>query len=68
MKRLLVLLSLLFAVNIFATDLPYDTAANANAYVSHALALARAKATHTPVLLIFGANWCEDCRSLNVVL
>ncbi|MEP6898862.1 MAG: thioredoxin family protein [Rhodanobacter sp.] len=66
MKRLLVLLSLLFAVNIFATDLPYDTAANAHADVSHALA--RAKTTHTPVLLIFGANWCEDCRSLNGAL
>jgi thiol-disulfide isomerase/thioredoxin len=63
---MLVLLSLLFSVHVFAADLPYDTTANANADVSHALA--RAKATHTPVLLIFGANWCEDCRALNGAL
>lgn len=66
MKRLLVLLTLLVAVNVFAADLPYNTKADANADVSHALA--RAKATHTPVLLIFGANWCEDCRSLDGAL
>jgi thioredoxin 1 len=66
MKRLFVLLALLLSVNVFAADLPYDTAANANTDVGHALA--RAKASHTPVLLIFGANWCEDCRSLDGAL
>jgi thioredoxin 1 len=60
---LLVLLSLMFAINAFAADLPYDT--NADAHVDVAHALAKAKAAHTPVLLIFGANWCEDCRALN---
>jgi protein disulfide-isomerase len=63
MKRLLVLLALLISAPAFSANLPYDTTANAGADIGHALA--RAKATHTPVLLIFGANWCEDCRSLD---
>jgi thioredoxin 1 len=63
MKRLLLLLTLLVVVNVRATDLPYDTAADASTDVQQALA--RAKAMHTPVLLIFGANWCEDCRALD---
>ena len=63
MKRLLVLLALLFVVNAYAADLPYNPAADAKAEVHQALA--RAKATHTPVLLIFGANWCPDCRALD---
>ena len=63
MKRLLLLLTLLVVVNARAADLPYDTTADASADIHQALA--RARATHTPVLLIFGANWCEDCRSLD---
>jgi len=31
-------------------------------------ALAAAKASNRPVLLIFGANWCEDCRALDHAL
>jgi protein disulfide-isomerase len=63
MKPLLVLFSLFFAVNAFAAAPPYDTKADAKAEIAHALT--RSRATHTPVLLIFGANWCEDCRALN---
>ena len=68
MKRLLLLLllSLMVGVNVVAAELPYNTTADANADVVHALAQAKAK--HTPVLLIFGANWCEDCRSLDRAL
>lgn len=71
MKRLLllsrlVLFSLVTTAGAHAADAPYDTNADANADVAHALAQARAK--HTPVLLIFGANWCEDCRSLDRAL
>jgi thiol:disulfide interchange protein len=66
MKRLLLLLGLLVSAGVSAADAPYNTAANANADVQQALA--QAKATHTPVLLIFGANWCEDCRSLDRAL
>jgi len=46
--------------------LPYSATADAKADVAHALA--DAKAAHVPVLLIFGANWCEDCRALDKAL
>jgi thioredoxin 1 len=63
MKRMLLLLALLVGTGAYAADAPYNTTADAKADVAQALA--QAKATHTPVLLIFGANWCEDCRSLD---
>ncbi|MBB5359557.1 protein disulfide-isomerase [Rhodanobacter sp. ANJX3] len=66
MKRLLLLLTLLVGAQVAAAELPYNTSADANADIAHALAQAKAK--RTPVLLIFGANWCEDCRSLNRAL
>ncbi len=28
-------------------------------------ALSQSATSHKPVLLIFGANWCEDCRALD---
>ena len=46
--------------------LPYNAAADAKADVARALA--EAKTAHVPVLLIFGANWCEDCRALDRAL
>jgi len=49
-----------------AQHLPYNAKADAKADVAHALA--EAKAAHVPVLLIFGANWCEDCRALDKAL
>lgn len=49
-----------------AQHLPYSATADAKADVAHALA--EAKAAHVPVLLIFGANWCEDCRALDKAL
>ena len=49
-----------------AAPLPYDESADAKAAVANALAAATA--THRPVLVIFGANWCEDCRALDAAL
>lgn len=66
MKKLFLLLGLLVGTSVYAADLPYNPAADANAEIRQALATA--KATHTPVLLIFGANWCEDCRALDHAL
>jgi protein disulfide-isomerase len=40
----------------------YDEAANANKDLAHALD--KARLSHKPVLVVFGANWCPDCRAL----
>src|SRR5208282_5515546 len=47
-------------------DLPYHQSANAAADLHSALAAARAD--RNDVLLVFGANWCPDCRELDKAL
>ncbi len=42
---------------------PYDEAADAQAQIQQALA--EAVKTQQPVLLVFGANWCGDCKVLD---
>ena len=42
---------------------PYDEKADAGADIRQALAAAQTD--HRRVLLVFGANWCEDCRDLD---
>ena len=62
-------LALLFALGIMlahAAPLPYDDKADAKADVQRALSAA--KTTGMPVLVIFGANWCADCRALDKAL
>ncbi len=49
-----------------AAHAAYDPAADAHAEIKQALV--SAKRAHKPVLLIFGANWCPDCRVLDEVL
>ena len=62
MKRLILLATLLVGFNAYATEMPYNPAADAKADVQHALA--QAQKNHKPVLVLFGANWCPDCRAL----
>jgi thioredoxin 1 len=45
-----------------APALPYDEAADARVELNRALQ--QAQAQHKQVLVIFGANWCADCRDL----
>jgi thioredoxin 1 len=45
---------------------PYDEAADAHAAVRSALAAATQ--SNTPVLVVFGANWCPDCRVLDTAM
>ena len=45
-----------------APALPYDEAADARADLNRALQQARSE--HKQVLVVFGANWCADCRDL----
>ena len=46
-----------------AAPWPYDERADAAADVQHAIAAAQSE--HKQVLLVFGANWCPDCRALD---
>ena len=64
--RKLLLLACLAASASLAAPLPYDEAADAKADVKRTLG--EAKASHMPVLVIFGANWCLDCRALDKAL
>jgi thioredoxin 1 len=62
----LLLATLAFAGHLLAAELPYDASADARAGIRRALA--DAARTHRNVLLVFGANWCEDCRALDAAL
>ena len=66
MRRRLFLLAGLLAAVVQAAPLPYDESADAKAAVKQALSAA--KVNQVPVLVIFGANWCEDCRALDRAL
>ena len=64
--RKLVLLAGLLATAAWAAPLPYDEAADAKADIQRTLGEAKAK--KMSVLVIFGANWCQDCRALDAAL
>jgi protein disulfide-isomerase len=51
---------------IAADKQPYDESADAKAEVRKALT--EASLAKVPVLIIFGANWCADCRALDNAL
>lgn len=64
MKKLwFVVAALLLSVRLHAAALPYDETADAKRDVAHALAAARS--ANKPALIVFGANWCPDCRNLD---
>src|SRR5580698_5897713 len=62
-KFLLLLAATCVATLAHAAPWPYDERADAAADVQHALAAAQSD--HKKILLVFGANWCEDCRALD---
>ena len=64
-KHLLRLLPVVFLAGaLFAVDQPpYDETADAHQQV--ASAIAAASKAQKNVILVFGANWCGDCRALN---
>jgi thioredoxin 1 len=67
MKRFLLIPVLaVLAATVGASTGPYDEKANATADVQHALTAAQSE--HRQVLLVFGANWCGDCRALDQAL
>jgi protein disulfide-isomerase len=66
MKTLLFLACFCAATLYAAPQMPYDEAADAKADVKSTLT--EAKKDGMPVLVIFGANWCLDCRALDKAL
>jgi protein disulfide-isomerase len=66
MRYLLLAATLIATVLHAAAPLPYDEKADAKADLKQALDAS--KADKQPVLLIFGANWCKDCRALDQAL
>ena len=71
MKKFLAVLVFLSAATagaaIAATaDKPYDEAANAAQQIDAALAQAKSQGKST--LIVFGANWCGDCKVLDLHL
>jgi thioredoxin 1 len=64
MNRFLLLLATAsIATRAVAAPWPYDEKADAAGDIQHAIAAAQAD--HKDVLLVFGANWCADCRALD---
>jgi thioredoxin 1 len=53
-------------VGAVAAESPYDEKADAEAELRQALVAAHSD--HKNVLLVFGANWCPDCRELDKAL
>jgi thioredoxin len=62
-KLLLALAAASFSTLALAAPWPYNEQADAVADVQHAIAAAQVD--HKKVLLVFGANWCPDCRALD---
>jgi thioredoxin len=52
------------SLSALAGAAPYDEAADARREV--AAALQEAQEAHVPVLVVFGANWCGDCKVLDM--
>lgn len=50
------------AVGATAADNPYNE--NADAKLEIRQASTQAAATKTPIIVVFGANWCGDCKAL----
>ena len=66
MKRTLSLLALALSAAAYAADGPYNEAADAKQDI--ALTLKQAADAKVPVLVVFGANWCGDCKMLETAM
>ena len=64
MRKYVALLLFFLAPLAVAATGPYVEGADANADIKAAIADARK--AKMPVLVVFGANWCPDCRVLDI--
>ena len=60
------LIFLATTVAAVAGENPYDEKADAKVAIKQALA--EAATAKVPVIVVFGANWCPDCRSLDLAM
>ena len=64
MKTLCALLFAFVAASAIAADNPYNETADAKLDIKNALAATNT----TPIVLVFGGNWCPDCRMLDLAM
>jgi protein disulfide-isomerase len=66
MKTIYSAMLMFLALSVVAADNPYNETADAQTDIKHALT--QASAANTPVIVVFGANWCGDCRMLDATM
>jgi len=66
MKILQVLFFVFLAVAATAGDNPYNETADAKLDLKQALT--QAATNQTPIIIVFGANWCGDCKMLDTAM
>ena len=64
--RILGLLAITLTLAASAAEGPYDESADAKAEIRAALEAGRT--AKQPVLVVFGANWCGDCKMLDMAM
>jgi len=66
MKLLRSFCFILLTMAAAAADNPYDETADAKLEIRQALT--QAATNHIPVVVVFGANWCGDCKMLDTAM
>ena len=66
MKFTHALLFLSLAAVAAAADTPYNETADAKLEITQALT--QAAVSNTPIIVVFGANWCPDCKVLDLAM
>ena len=66
MKMFLAFCCGFLALTATAADSPYNEKADARLDIQRALT--EATAAKTPVIVVFGANWCGDCKMLDAAM